>query len=71
MALSGRGGTAIRPVFKHVDIEDIECDQMIVLSDLQIFDYPETAPRYPVLWVSSWLEAAKAPWGETTYMNAA
>ena len=71
VALSGRGGTAIRPVFKHVDIEDIECDQMIVLSDLQIFDYPETAPRYPVLWVSSWLEAAKAPWGETTYMNAA
>ena len=71
VALSGRGGTAVSPVFKHVDIEDIECDQMIVLSDLQIFDYPETAPRYPVLWVSSWLEAAKAPWGETTYMNAA
>jgi len=71
VALSGRGGTAIRPVFKHVDHEQIDCDQMIVLSDLQIFDYPEVAPRYPVLWVSSWQAAKEAPFGETTYMNAA
>jgi hypothetical protein len=46
-------------------------DSMIYFSDMEIWDYPEQAPHYPTLWVSSWDQAKPAPFGETTYLKAA
>ena len=66
--IGGRGGTLVSPSFRHVEDENIDCDQMIVLTDLQIHDWPDE-PHFPVLWVSSWEQASPAPFGETTYLN--
>ena len=66
--IGGRGGTQVTPSFRHVEDEKVPCDQMIVLSDLMIPDYPD-APDYPVLWVSSYDGASDAPFGQTTYLN--
>lgn len=71
IGLTGRGGTLVQPVFNYIESENIPCDQMIVLSDMQIFDFPERPARYPVLWVSSWLRSQPAPWGKSTWMKAA
>jgi predicted metal-dependent peptidase len=68
--IGGRGGTLVGPSFRHVEDEEVPCDQMIVLSDLMIHDYPD-APDYPVLWVSSYDGASDAPFGQTTYLNCA
>lgn len=59
-----RGGTAVRPVFKHVEDNDLPCDQMVYLTDLEIFDWPERC-NWPLLWVSSGRAGDKAPIGET------
>ena len=66
--IGGRGGTLVGPSFRHVEDEAVPCDQMIVLSDLMIADYP-SAPDYPVLWVSCHEGARAAPFGQTTYLN--
>ena len=71
IAINDRGGTAVSPVFKYIEEENVPCDQLIVLSDLQIGDYPKIPAAYPVLWVSSYLRATPAPWGKTTWMKAA
>jgi predicted metal-dependent peptidase len=69
--VGGRGGTSVTPVFQYIEENDIEVDNMIYLSDLQVWDYPDVEPDYPTLWVSSWSQATAAPWGETTYLRAA
>lgn len=69
--VGGRGGTLVTPVFKYIEDHELEVDNMIYLSDLQVWDYPEHEPNYPTLWVSSWDQAKAAPWGETTYLKAA
>ena len=66
--IGGRGGTSVSPMFSYVEDMDVECDQMICLSDMGIHDYPDD-PDYPVLWVSSWSSGRPAPFGETTYLN--
>jgi len=71
MQVGGRGGTLVTPVFKYIEENELEVDNMIYLSDMQVWDYPEIEPDYPTLWVSSWDQAAPAPWGETTYLKAA
>ena len=71
LGLTGRGGTLVSPVFKYIEDEHIPCDQMIVLSDMQIFDFPKQPAHYPVLWVSSWIRSEPAPWGKSTWMKAA
>jgi len=66
--IGGRGGTSVSPMFSYVEDMDVECDQMICLSDMGIHDYPDD-PDYPVLWVSSWSSGRPAPFGETAYLN--
>jgi hypothetical protein len=36
-----------------------------------IFDFPKEEMPYPVLWVSTDLNADKAPIGQTTYLKVA
>jgi predicted metal-dependent peptidase len=71
MQVGGRGGTAVAPVFRYIEDHELEVDNMIYLSDMEVWDYPEIEPSYPTLWVSSWDQAKPAPWGETTYLRAA
>lgn len=59
-----RGGTLVMPVFQHVRDNDIPCDQMVYLTDLEVFDWPDRVD-YPLLWVSSGRAGQKAPIGET------
>lgn len=59
-----RGGTRVQPVFDYVRDNDLPCDQMVYLTDLEIFDWPERVD-YPLLWVSSGGAGEKAPIGET------
>lgn len=59
-----RGGTLVMPVFDYVRDNDLPCDQMVYLTDLEIGDFPDRVD-YPLLWVSSGRPGAKAPIGET------
>jgi predicted metal-dependent peptidase len=68
---TGRGGTRVEPVFKYIEENDIPVDNMVYLSDMGIFDFPETAPEYPVLWVSTDERYGDAPFGQTTRIDPA
>jgi len=59
-----RGGTAVMPVFKYVEDNDLPCDQMVYLTDLEISDFPKRV-GFPLLWVSSGGPGEVAPIGET------
>jgi len=67
--IGGRGGTLVKPVFDYIEEHQLPVDNMVYLSDLEIFDYPENPPHYPTLWVSSSMRSDPAPWGETTYLK--
>ena len=58
----GRGGTEVTPVFNYIEEHGLPCDSFIYFSDMYVYDFPKTAPDYPVLWVST--GATDAPWGE-------
>ena len=47
------GGTNIEPVFNWISDNNLnnQISGLIVFTDLEIFDYPEQDPIYPVLWV--------------------
>ena len=66
--VNGRGGTLVSPVFQYIEDNSLNVDNMVYLSDMCVNDYPEEPP-YPTLWVSSWNQAAPAPWGQTTYIQ--
>ena len=62
------GGTRFSPVFNWVDQQARQPDALLIFTDMGATDFPERAPRYPVLWASSEpIESAwgKAPWGKT------
>ena len=61
----GRGGTRVEPVFKYIRDNNIEPDNFIYLTDMGIWDFPDTKPDYPVLWVSVDTSCKDAPFGET------
>lgn len=64
----GGGGTDFRPPFEWVAenmMAPPEC--AVYLTDL-CGRFPESAPEYPVLWLST-VKEAKAPWGETVYLK--
>jgi predicted metal-dependent peptidase len=50
--VKGRGGTRVTPVFEYVREKGIACDQMVYCTDLEVGDYPKSAP-YPVLWLAT------------------
>jgi predicted metal-dependent peptidase len=62
----GRGGTDFRPVFDHVDREDLQPACLIYLTDLY-GPYPTVAPDYPVMWVCT--NNQQASWGDTVPLD--
>lgn len=64
--LKGGGGTSTLPVFnaliKHPP------DMLIFLTDLYT-DFPEKAPKYPVIWGIVNNPQGKAPWGENFHIE--
>ena len=48
-----RGGTNVEPMFRYVRDNQLDCDKMFIVSDMGIWDYPDTVPDYPVLWLST------------------
>ena len=68
VALAGRGGTRVTPAFNYVEEHQLPCDNMVVLTDLEISDFPDK-PDYPVLWVSTDIGSDKAPWGEVAVLK--
>lgn len=68
---TGRGGTRVEPVFRYINDNDIPVDNMVYLTDMGIFDFPDTAPEYPVLWVSTDERCGDAPFGQTTRIDPA
>lgn len=59
-----RGGTLVQPVFDYVEEHSLPCDQMVYLTDLEVFDFPKRVD-FPLLWVSSGGAGQVAPIGET------
>tara|TARA_R100000654_G_scaffold46033_2_gene72182 strand:- start:4007 stop:5152 length:1146 start_codon:yes stop_codon:yes gene_type:complete len=68
VGLGGRGGTRVTPAFDYVEENQLPCDNMVVLTDLEISDFPDR-PDYPVLWVSTDIGSDKAPWGEVAILK--
>lgn len=62
----GGGGTSFVPVFEEVEKRGIRPALLIYFTDL-LGRFPEVAPSYPVLWVST-NPNGKAPFGEVTYL---
>jgi len=62
--VTGRGGTCFKPVFEYVNKQDIDIDQMIYFSDMEVgpHNFPDEAPYYPVLWCST--GSQEAPFGK-------
>ena len=67
----GRGGTRVKPVFDYIEDKCLPVDNFVYLTDMGIFDFPKTAPDYPVLWVSTDERCNDAPFGETTRIEVA
>jgi predicted metal-dependent peptidase len=51
----GGGGTCFRPVFKYIEENNLDIDQLIYFSDMYVNrnNFPETPPDYDVIWVST------------------
>jgi len=62
--LKGGGGTDFRPVFKHIDKNNIRPACLIYLTDLECLGYPAREPSYPVLWAQVGTVARTPPFGE-------
>jgi len=60
------GGTDFRPVFKAIEDRQVSPICFVYLTDLE-GPFPEHAPDYPVLWVSTTKHIA--PWGDTIYLD--
>jgi predicted metal-dependent peptidase len=48
--IHGRGGTAFKPVFDHIDKEKLETDGLIYFTDGACWGEDIKKPKYPVLW---------------------
>lgn len=61
----GGGGTSFWPVFKYIEENKLEVDQLIYFSDMYVYDgdFPTNHPDYPVIWVSSGKEY-NVPFGD-------
>ena len=71
ISCDGRGGTCVMPVFDYIKENDLEVDSFIYFTDMGIHDFPTEEQPFPVLWVSTDLNANKAPIGQTTYLKVA
>ena len=68
---NGRGGTRVEPVFSYIRENELPVDNMVYLTDMGIWDFPDNTPDYPVLWVSTDPSCSDAPFGETTRIEVA
>ena len=68
---NGRGGTRVEPVFRYIRENELPVDNMVYLTDMGIWDFPDNTPDYPVLWVSTDPQCSDAPFGETTRIEVA
>ena len=66
--VKGRWGTDFRPGFAHLEENGIEPAVCLYFTDMECDDYPETEPRYPVIWCDygdgTGLAGEPPPWGE-------
>lgn len=62
----GGGGTDFRPVFEHAETLNPMPKCLVYLTDLDGV-FPDTAPPYPVLWISYGSASATAPFGEVIH----
>ncbi len=69
ISAKGRGGTRVQPVFDYIEDQGLPVDNMVYLTDMGIWDYPDDAPDYPVLWVSTDIGSDKAPFGEVAILK--
>lgn len=65
----GGGGTDFRPVFDHVDDQELKPVCLIYLTDLW-GTFPEHAPAYPVLWATLGNGDQVPPWGEHVELDS-
>lgn len=51
----GGGGTSFTPTFEYIEKHDIELDQLIVFSDMEVDNhcFPKDEPDYPTLFIST------------------
>ena len=66
--VEGLGGTDFRPVFEHVDREQLNSACLIYLTDGDGC-YPDEPSDYPTLWAIT-TPNRQAPWGETVNIDA-
>ena len=61
----GGGGTSFRPVFEWIEEKQIEVDNLIYFSDMEVWEdcFPKEEPDYPVLWLSTRADY-NVPFGE-------
>lgn len=57
----GRGGTYVTPAFKWVAENRPDVEWGVYFTDLQVNDFPDEPPPYPVIWLTT--QAKEAPWG--------
>ena len=66
LSLKGGGGTAFQPAFDWVQLENIQPDVLVYLTDGVAYDINSLqAPDYPVLWVSTLCQPEHYPFGDT------
>jgi predicted metal-dependent peptidase len=49
----GRGGTAVKPVFDWIERQSGPPSCLIYMTDMEVSDFPESEPGYPVLWIQT------------------
>lgn len=66
LEIKGGRGTSFRPVFKYIEDNAINPDQIIYFSDMLLgrSEIPEEEPAYPVTWVCSRNRGYVPPFGE-------
>jgi len=67
----GGGGTSFRPVFDYIEKKDLLVDQVIYFSDMYVNSscFPEKAPPYPVIFVSTNGYNYEVPFGDIILMR--
>lgn len=63
LARKGYGGTLVKPVFDYVAENNIPCDAMIYITDMEVGDFPTQHPPYRLMWLAT--SKGVAPVGET------
>ena len=63
----GGGGTDFRPVFDHIEKNEVAPDVLVFFTDTW-GEFPAEPPPYPVLWIVD-VPGAHVPWGEMIHVK--